>query len=83
MYDCIKAMFLGIFSSISAAIDCMTQPDPTNGEAVFTTTTLDSVLDYSCDQGYIPSHTEDRVCLANGDWSGEAVTCTRTYKYIT
>ncbi len=64
---------------IIIAVDCMSEPDPENGEAIFTITTFGSVLRYSCDEGFDPSNTDDRICMANGKWSGEAVICTSEY----
>ncbi len=50
---------------------------PTDGGVSYPggTTTYNSTVLYSCDAGFVVSGTGQRVCQANGQWSGPAETC--------
>ena len=56
-------------------MDCGPLNDPVNGEVTVQETTLGSIAEYSCSQGYVLSNEEDRTCQPNGKWSGDEPIC--------
>nr|XP_028567204.1 sushi, von Willebrand factor type A, EGF and pentraxin domain-containing protein 1 [Podarcis muralis] len=54
---------------------CELLPHPENGFANFTENTLGSSVKYTCKPGYKLMGSETRLCMPNGQWSGEAPTC--------
>ena len=58
------------------AVDCGSLNNPRNGEVTLTGTTLRSEALYSCNSGFVLVGENRRVCQTNGEWSGEAPTCT-------
>ncbi|XP_064397052.1 sushi, von Willebrand factor type A, EGF and pentraxin domain-containing protein 1-like isoform X2 [Halichondria panicea] len=73
-------LLTGMWSGIQPScepVDCPSLSDPLNGQVHLTTTTLSSIASYSCDQGFAPSSTEDRLCQTTGQWSGSPPVCTR------
>ena len=60
-------------------VDCDEPDEPIAGadalNITFDTTYLDSVAIYSCDSGFFRSGMEQRVCMANGNWSGMPAQC--------
>ena len=56
-------------------IDCGDPGTPTNGTRNITGTTLFSIVQYSCDDGYILIGSSVRECLSNESWSGVAPEC--------
>ena len=59
----------------SFAIDCGKLPAPGNGKVMVYGTTKGSLAEYSCTPGYDLTGDRERVCQANGQWSGVAPTC--------
>ena len=53
-------------------------PFPTNGNITYDPVT--KVACHSCDPGYAPSNTGQRMCQSNNQWSGTTVTCERMRK---
>lgn len=52
----------------------------TNGMVKVSGSVLDSTATYKCDEGFILSDGfTKRVCMENGQWSGKAGVCKRTY----
>ncbi|KAF7223841.1 beta-2-glycoprotein 1 [Nothobranchius furzeri] len=52
-------------------------PDPvTNGEMYYEDTTYQSMINYTCNEGYILTGSSFSVCQANGTWSSSAPLCT-------
>ena len=47
-----------------------------NGLVDFQSTSLMSVAQYTCDDGFDLMGDLARECMANGEWSGEAPLCT-------
>lgn len=58
-----------------SAVDCGPPENPYNGNAVFTSTSYNSVVSYECKYGYILSGEPTRRCGADGKWSGTTPTC--------
>ena len=48
-------------------------PFPANGYIAYNPVT--KVACHSCDPGYAPSPTGQRMCQSNNQWSGTTVTC--------
>lgn len=58
-----------------SAVDCGPPESPYNGNAVFTSTSYNSVVSYECKYGYILSGEPTRRCGADGKWSGTTPIC--------
>ena len=68
-------MFKYLFST--AVVDCGDPGTPTNGRRNLSSTTYNSVVNYTCDVGYTLQGSNSRTCLANGNWSGSVPQCNR------
>lgn len=60
---------------VVTAVDCGPPENPFNGNAVFTSTSYNSVVSYECKYGYILSGEPTRRCGADGKWSGTTPKC--------
>jgi len=60
---------------VVSAVDCGPPESPYNGNAVFTSTSYNSVVSYECKYGYILSGEPTRRCGADGKWSGTTPIC--------
>lgn len=59
-----------------SAVDCGAPDHPFNGNAVFTSTSYNSVVSYECKYGYLLSGGEPtRRCGTDGKWSGATPKC--------
>ena len=56
-------------------IDCGNLLAPDNGDIMITTTTLESLANYTCNTGFRLDGVDQRVCLSNGSWSDDAPSC--------
>lgn len=56
-------------------VDCGDLSNPANGIVTFNLTTYWSPAIYSCNEGFELMGEEERRCLADDMWSGEAPTC--------
>ncbi|XP_052070616.1 uncharacterized protein LOC127709241 isoform X4 [Mytilus californianus] len=56
-------------------IKCQALPDPANGQAVYGSTTVGSVLQYSCNCGYHLIGSKVRICQPGGLWDGKNAIC--------
>ena len=63
------------FSPVNSEIDCPPLEDPVRGEVTFTTLTVDSTANYTCQAGYVINGASTRVCQSGGTWSGEEPMC--------
>ena len=63
----------------AAVVDCGTPPAAhVNGNPpVYTTTTFGSIVDYTCQSGYMRIGDRYIICLANGQWNASAPDCGR------
>lgn len=59
----------------TAAVDCGSLDNPTNGNVEFQSTLFGSTAVYSCVFGYLLEGTESRFCQADGQWSGAEPVC--------
>ena len=57
---------------------CGTPRSLTNGQTSYTSTTVGSIVTYTCDPGYMmTAGNSSRTCQSDGLWSGNLPTCTR------
>ena len=59
-----------------SVVDCGPPPTLTNADLQFSSTVFQSVVTYSCNEGFIPTSSQNRTCLASGLWSEADITCT-------
>lgn len=52
-------------------------PDPANGQAMYGSTTVGSILQYSCNCGYDLIGSKVRKCQPGGLWDGRNAICAR------
>ena len=64
-----------LFYDHSTAVDCGELTDPTEGNVQFARTTFGSVAVYECDENYVLSGGNTRLCQADRMWSGFTPTC--------
>lgn len=57
------------------AVDCGDPGTPANGVRSLTTTTLNSIVLYECNRGFVLDGSSSRVCQASGVWSGLLPVC--------
>ena len=57
------------------AVNCGDLDDPANGQVVLNGTLFGSIATYTCDPGFILVGDVERMCQANGEWSGTEPTC--------
>ena len=62
------------------AVDCGNHSQPENGEVSMSTSTLDSMANFSCKKGFILQGSSTRECLKNRSWSGIAALCFGEHK---
>ena len=61
---------------ITAGISCGQLVNQSNGYVDTSVgTSIGDVARYSCDTGYILNGTAERICQADGQWSGSVPTC--------
>ena len=60
---------------IPAVIDCGDPGTPSNGNTIGTSTTFGSIVNHTCNIGYILNGEDQRECLSNGFWSSPLPTC--------
>ena len=56
-------------------VDCGDPGTPTNGQRSLSSTTYNSVVNYTCDVGYTLQGANSRTCQSDGQWSGSAAQC--------
>ena len=62
---------------LSSAVDCGDPGTPSNGRRTGSSTTLNSVVTYTCNTGYTRQGSSRRTCQSNGQWSGSVPQCNR------
>ena len=55
--------------------DCGDPGRPINGNTSAVTFTIGSVVNHTCNEGFVLNGTSQRECLTNGSWSGSLPTC--------
>ena len=63
------------------AVDCGDLATIPNGQVEFTTTLENSVANYSCNQGFFLVGDGQRICQADGKWSGVEPECQGIFLY--
>ena len=56
-------------------MDCGPLTSPLNGTITFPSTNFDSEASYSCDVGFELNGPSERLCQADGEWSGVEPAC--------
>ena len=69
-----------ILTSAVSYIDCGAPDVPNNGRIDTDNFWFDSVVRYTCEKGWDLEGERERMCLANGTWSGSAPTCRREWE---
>ena len=70
--------FSCIICCLYTVIDCGDPGKPSNGDTEGTVTTFGSIVNHTCNEGYILNATNERECLANGSWSAPLPLCDST-----
>ena len=66
-----------MFTTLStAAVDCGDPGTSTNGQRTLSSTTYNSVVTYTCDEGHTLQGANSRTCQDNGQWNGSVPQCT-------
>ena len=63
------------------AVECSYLPNPANGVVTQMGTSPGSLATYTCNGGFVVVGTATLVCQADGQWSGDAPTCTASEFY--
>ncbi len=53
--------------------------DPTNGTVIGNSVSFGSKVTYTCNNGYILSGNNSRMCQDDGQWTGSAPVCNSKY----
>ena len=67
------------FTILNIAVDCGDLDDPENGQVSLTGITFGSKAIYTCNDGFELVGSSVRMCLATGEWMGEAPVCERKH----
>ena len=59
----------------TTAINCGDPGTPTNGQRNVSSTTYNSVVTYTCDEGYTLQGSNTRTCQSNGQWTESIPQC--------
>ena len=64
------------FFSIYVAVDCGEPENIENGEVSYSSTTLTSSANYSCNNGYtLVGYSASLICNKDGKWEGQLPAC--------
>ncbi len=70
------SLYYAYYTIPHPVIDCGSLPNPVNGQVMFTVTTYNSIVTYSCNTGYLEvGGTTSRTCQDDGNWSDSAPSC--------
>ena len=64
-----------IHTCASAVVVCPGLMNPDNGQVELSDMVFGSIATYSCDTGYNLNGSVTRMCMADGQWSGENPAC--------
>ena len=65
--------------------DCGDPGAPIDGNTIGNSFIFGSIINHTCDLGFVINGSNQRECLGNGSWSGSLPTCKRRFTkyYIT
>ena len=72
-----------MFNDFYIVTDCGDPGIPSNGNTMVTSTTFGSLVNHTCNEGFLLNGESQRVCLVNGSWSDSLPTCTSKFKLHT
>ena len=61
--------------NLHIVINCGDPGIPNNGATTGATTTFDSVVTHTCNDGFVLVGADERTCLASGNWSAPLPFC--------
>lgn len=62
----------------ASTVDSCGEPGvPTNGRTIGNSTTVGSIVNHICNEGYMLNGANQRECLSNGSWSAPLPSCDR------
>ena len=64
---------------LHVAINCGDPGTPTNGQRSLSSTTYNSVVNYTCDVGYTLQGANSRTCQSSGQWTRSVPQCSRKF----
>ena len=76
----IECLFNGYWNASNPTcdpVDCGNPGAPENGQAHGDVYTYNSVINYTCNEGYLINGSHSIVCLPSGHWNGSRSTCNR------
>ena len=62
--------------------DCGDPGTPINGNTIGSSFTFGSIINYTCNLGFLINISSQRECLDNGSWSGSLPTCESKFTKI-
>ena len=63
-------------------INCGDPGTPSNGDTEGTVTTFGSIVNHTCNEGYVLIGANERECLANESWSAPLSSCDSKSLYV-
>ena len=74
--------YLHIFLTTLFPGNCGDPGTPSNGQHTLSSTTLNSVVTYTCDVGYTLQGSNRRTCQSNRQWSESLPRCNRKFCFV-
>ena len=64
-----------VYNILGSSLACNSLTSPINGKVSVSSTTVDSVANYICDEGFLLEGSSYRKCTKENVWSGTAPVC--------
>lgn len=68
--------------AVVAAVECPPPEHPSNGKAIYTSTSYNSVVSYECKYGFTLSGLQTRRCGADKKWTGVSPQCKGSFYFL-